>query len=129
MLDVFEYTVDYEAKVTTFLKQAHPSLKVEQKIIDNAILVVKEGKLMGMVSYESRNHVGVIRYFLYDNGIAGTDLIIKMFMKLYQKAYHSGVKQLVAKVPSESVTVLFEQLGFHQLPDKRSCVIHLEESA
>ena len=112
MLKVEGYAKEYEAKVVEFIKKVQPTAEPDKKIISSSVLIKDDENIVGMVSYESHGNLGVIRYFLYDARIAGTDIAVGMFFELYKKAHERGVKQLIAGVPHREVGTLFEMLGF-----------------
>ena len=112
MLKVKGYTQEDEARVVDFIRKVQSDAVPDMGIIERAVLIKDGQDVVGMVSYESYSDLGVIRYFLYDACIAGTDIVIGMFFELYKKAYERGAKQLIAQVPSREVGMLFEMLGF-----------------
>jgi len=112
MLKVEEYTQDDQVKVVDFIRKVQPTVEPDREILSRSILIKDDQDIVGMVSYESNGDMGVVRYFLYDARIAGTDLAIGMFYELYKKAHEKGVKKLIASVPNREVGMLFEMLGF-----------------
>ena len=115
MLKVEGYTEEDAPKIVDFIRKVQPSAKPDRKIISSSVLIKDDQDIVGMVSYKSHGDLGVIRYFLYDARIAGTDIVVGMFFELYQKAHKSGVKQLIAQAPNRDVGMLFEMLGFTKL--------------
>ena len=112
MLKVEGYVQNDEAKVVDFIRKVQLDAEPDEEILSCSVLIKDDKDIVGMVSYESHGDMGVIRYFLYDARIAGTDIVVGMFFELYKKAREKGVKQLIAQVPSQEVRVLFEMLGF-----------------
>jgi len=112
MLKVEGYVQDDEAKVIEFIKKVQPDAKLDEQILSRSVLIKDDEFIVGMVSYESHGNLGIIRYFLYDARIAGTDIVVGMFFELYKRAHERGVKQLIAGVPHREVGTLFEMLGF-----------------
>jgi len=112
MLKVEGYAPNDEERVVEFIKKVQPNVEPEKEILSCSVLIKDDENIVGMVSYESHGDLGIIRYFLYDARIAGTDLAVGMFFELYKKAYERGVKQLIAGVPNREVGMLFKMLGF-----------------
>ena len=112
MVKVARYTQDDEAKVVAFIRRAQANADPDKSILSRSVLIKDDQQVVGMVSYEPHDNMGVIRYFLYDARIAGIDLMVGMFLELYKKAQNEGVKQLIAQAPSREVEQLFEMLGF-----------------
>ncbi|MGL4374050.1 MAG: hypothetical protein ACRCS6_09725 [Turicibacter sp.] len=97
--------------VVTFLKQVTTLDHVNVDIIAQSILIRREQKLIGMVSYEPFGEVGIIRYFIYDKTVT-PELIVNLFFELYKKANQKGVNQLIAVATHQYACHLFEMLGF-----------------
>lgn len=112
MLKVEGYMQGDEAKVVDFIRRVQLDAEPNREILSHSVLIKDDKDIVGMVSYESYGDMGVIRYFLYDARIAGTDIAVGMFFELYKKARERSVKQLIAQVPSREVGMLFEMLGF-----------------
>ena len=120
MFDIVGYVENDKAMILDFLDKldiAITSVVVNNSILENAILIKKDGALCGMVSFEQLERAAVVRYFVYD-GATPHDAIIGMFFELYKRAKSCGVLQLVVAVPNDQVALLFELLGF----------IHIKES-
>jgi len=112
MLKVVGYTQSDEAKVVDFIRKVQSNAEPDEEVLSRSVLTKDDKGIVGMVSYEPHGDMGVIRYFLYDARIAGTDVVVGMFFELYKKACEKGAKQLIAQVPSREVGMLFEMLGF-----------------
>ena len=123
MYKVEQATAADMAQITEFIKKIDSNSCPEISILMRAILVKDEGRVVGMVSYESHNSMGVIRYFLYDHCLAGTDLIVLMFFELYKNARQAGIKRLVATVSNDEVKALFAMLGFAGDEDNKSSMV------
>ena len=119
MLNVVGYTPKDALRVVDFIRKVQPAAAPDKGVLSRSVLIKDDKEIVGMVSYESHGDMGVVRYFLYDARIAGTDIVVGMFFALYQKAYTCGVKQLIAKVPSQEVERLFEMLGFKRVTGNR----------
>jgi len=115
MLKVEGYALNDEAKVLEFIRKVQANAKPDKEILSRSVLIKDDGEIVGMVSYESHGDLGVIRYFLYDTRAAGTDLAVGMFFELYKRARESGIKKLIAQIPSPEVAILFEMLGFSKV--------------
>jgi len=125
MLKVERYTQDDEAKVVAFIRKVQPSAKPDRQILLRSVLIKDDIDIVGMVSYEPYHNMGVIRYFLYDARVAGTDITMGMFFELYKAARTEGVKKIVAQVPCREVGMLFEMLGFSRVTGDLSEFEHL----
>ncbi|MCL2558857.1 MAG: hypothetical protein FWE07_00095 [Turicibacter sp.] len=115
MLKVVGYTQNDEAQVVDFIRKIQLDVEPDKEILSCSVLIKDDNRVVGMVSYEPHSDMGVIRYFLYDARIAGTDIVVGMFFELYKKAREKGVKQLIAQAPSQDVGMLFGMLGFSKV--------------
>ena len=112
MLKVEGYVGADEVKVVDFIRKIQADAVPDMNIIECSVLIKDRQDVVGMVSYESYNDLGVVRYFLYDACIAGVGIVLELFFELYKKAHEEGVKQLIAQVPNQEVEELFAMLGF-----------------
>ncbi|MCL1990795.1 MAG: hypothetical protein FWG67_07905 [Defluviitaleaceae bacterium] len=120
MLKVEGYTQPDEASVIHFIRKVQAHRQPEMEIIKRSVLIKDGLEVVGMVSYESHDDLGMIRYLLYDARVAGVDIIVEMFFELYKKAYEKGIKKLTAQIPSQEVGTLFELLGFEAVGGRAS---------
>lgn len=104
-----DYDVVYE-----FMKKASGIETVNEEIMNHSILIKKEEDIMGMVSYERFETLGIIRYFIY-NHLVNPDLLVNMFFELYASAKAAGINQLVTMVKQPYACQLFELLGFIEI--------------
>jgi len=120
MLKVVKCEEEKRAQVVAFIRKAQPDFEPDLDVLARSILIIDMENIVGMVSYGKHDNMGIIRYFLYDACLTGTDLIVQLFFELYRQAYSEGVTRLVAGIPTASVKHLFELLGFttfdHELP-------------
>ena len=75
---------DYD-HVLDFMKRVTTLETVNDEIIEQSILIKESDKVTGMVSFESFDQIGMIRYFIYDQHIV-PDLLVNMFFELYRCA-------------------------------------------
>ena len=122
MFNVVGYEALDEDQVVALIKAVDREAIPDLEIIAKAVLIKDASSVVGMVSYGAIGDMAVVRYFLYDARISGTDLIVSLFFELYKKAYSEGIKTLVAGSPNENTNELFQMLGFapvvEELPDE-----------
>lgn len=104
---------DYEA-VINFMNRVTKLEAINQDLILNSVLIRKGNEIIGMVSFEQFNEIGIIRYFIYDHQVS-PDLIVNMFFELYSKSKNCGVNQLISIVTHQYAIQLFELLGFIEI--------------
>ncbi len=104
---------DYD-HVLDFMKRVTTLETVNDGIIEQSILIKESDKVTGMVSFESFDQIGMIRYFIYDQHIV-PDLLVNMFFELYRCAKEKEINQLVAIASHPYARQLFEVLGFVEI--------------
>ena len=125
MLKIVNYTAQDATKVIEFIRKVQTNAQPEGEILKRSVLIKDDNDIVGMVSYVSLDNMGVIRYFIYDARVAGTDLIVSMFLKLYKNAHADGIKQIAAQAPNKEVENLFKMLGFNEVSNG-AMIINLE---
>lgn len=114
---------DYD-HVLEFMKRVTTLETVNDEIIEQSILIKESNKVTGMVSFESFDQIGMIRYFIYDQHIV-PDLLVNMFFELYRCAKEKEINQLVAIASHPYARQLFEVLGFVEM--KKTADINVPE--
>ena len=104
---------DYD-HVLDFMKRVTTLETVNDEIIEQSILIKESDKVTGMVSFESFDQIGMIRYFIYDQHIV-PDVLVNMFFELYRCAKEKEINQLVAIASHPYARQLFEVLGFVEI--------------
>ena len=114
MPTIKQYEVADHHEVLEFIRKATTATEINEEVIKNSILIKKNTSVIGMIAFEAFNHIGMIRYFLYDQ-LLMPDLLVNMFFELYAGAKKSGINQLIVMVNSPYAYQLFELLGFMEI--------------
>jgi len=117
MLKIKKYTQNDEAKVLKLIRKVQLDAKPDKEILSRCVLIKDDDDIVGMVSYESHDDMGIIRYFIYNACVAGADRLVEMFFELYKTAYTNNIKRLITKIPSLEVEKLFAMFGFINVAD------------
>jgi len=112
--EVKKYQESDQEAILAFMSEVIDTNEIDLRIVKNACIVFEEDQVVGMVSYEDVDDIGVIRYFIY-NHYSLPDLLVNMFFSLYAEAKTSGIKRLVALVANPYAYQLFELLGFNEV--------------
>ena len=102
-----EIVLDFMRKVTTLEA-------INEDIITHSVLIKKENEIIGMVSFERFDEIGIIRYFIYDRQVS-PELTVNMFFELYAKAKKLEINQLISIASHQYGVQLFELLGFIEI--------------
>lgn len=105
------YTIEDYDIVCDFVQKASGVKEVNEDIMSHSVLIKKEEDVIGMVSYEKFDTLGIIRYFIYNHQV-NPDLLVSMFFELYASAKAAGIDQLISVANQPYACQLFELLGF-----------------
>lgn len=101
-------------KAKTFLLSV-PSIKeIDEDILQKATLVTDEDDIVGAISYETYNDLGLIRYFVFKK-ILDDSLIDDLFSNMEFNARADGIKEIFCIVNDKTIENLFSSLGFKQV--------------
>lgn len=101
-----------------------PSIKdIDEDVINNAVIAVEDGKIVGCISYERYNTKGLIRYFIFKN-IPESTVFLELFHSLEKKIAAAGMKEVLGVANDETTKDLFFSLGFNPLRER---IIFLDE--
>lgn len=90
-----------------------PSINdIDEEIVENAVIALEENKIIGCISYEEFNKLGLIRYFIFKN--SPSKLVFKeLLSNLEQKVSAFGIEKLIGIACDEPTKELFVSLGFN----------------
>ena len=92
-----------------------PSIKeIDEDILLKATLVTDEDDIVGAISYETYNDMGLIRYFVFKK-ILDDSLIDDLFSNMEFNAREDGIKEIFCIVNDKTIENLFSSLGFRQV--------------
>ncbi len=110
------YEVINHEEIVQFLKGVTTLNCIDDNLLKHGVYLYRADELIGMVSYELFDKVGMIRYFIFNQTVT-SELIINLFFRLYYEAKEAGVKQLVSVATTDYASQLFELLGFTKTTD------------
>lgn len=117
MLQVESMTGENYDKTISFLSSV-PSIKgIEDNIVNNGVIILDNEKVIGSMSYEVYDKLGLIRYFVFKRNLPNT-ILIELLDNLELNASKQDIKKLVCIADSQQVMDLFIELGFEKLDKK-----------
>ena len=105
------YEVNDHDNIITFLNGVTTLESIDERVLKHGVYLHRHNEIIGMVSYEIFDQVGMIRYFIYNQTVTA-ELIINLFFRLYYEAKEAGIRQLVSVATTNHAKHLFEMLGF-----------------
>lgn len=111
MTVIREYTLDDFDRVMAFLESVTTLKHIEEELFENSILIERDGKVDGMISYEIFRGRALIRYFIFDKEVEEEDIIL-MYERFFQKLKERGIKQIFVIISKDIIAEMFSDLGF-----------------
>lgn len=110
-MEVVSYNKEMKEKVIGLLQNIN-NLEIDENIIKNCSLLLDESKdIIGIISYEKFDKVGLIRYFIFKRNIE-LDSLLLLYNCLENNIKKDGIKNVIGIVNSEEVREVFEYIGF-----------------
>lgn len=95
-----------------------PSIKsIDNEVLKNAVIVFDDYKVIGSISFEEYDSIGLIRYFVFKKNLSN-NVLIDLLEKLIFNARKRNLKKLVCIADNSEIKGLFEELGFSSLDKK-----------
>lgn len=95
-----------------------PSIdKIDEKILSNAVLAIDNNKIIGCISFEEYDSIGLIRYFVFKKAMSN-EFLDTLVDKLEENAIKFSIDKLVCIADSKQIEDLFIGLGFYLIDEK-----------
>lgn len=95
-----------------------PSIKnIDEEILKNAVIVYDDSKVIGSISFEEYDSIGLIRYFVFKKNLSNS-ILFELLETLVINARKRELKTLVCVADNGEIKSLFEELGFSYLEKK-----------
>lgn len=105
-IDEKNYKIAYN-----FLKTVPSVNKIDDNILKNGVIVVDNNRVIGSISFEIYDHIGLIRYFVFKKNIENIYLI-KLLEELEKNAKKLEIEKLLCVADNVEIEELFKELGF-----------------
>ena len=95
-----------------------PSIeKIDEHILSNAVLAFDNNKIIGCISFEEYDSIGLIRYFVFKKAMPN-EVLCELLDKLESNALKFNINKLVCIADSKQIEDLFIGLGFFVIEEK-----------
>lgn len=121
-MEVINVSADNYTDVENFLKSV-PGIKIDVDVIMNASLLIKDEKIIGIISFECFGNTGLIRYFIFKQ-IIDEKTMKKLFDNLVTNANEKGINKIIALITNDDTIPIFSFLGFNKVDTKQ---VYIEE--
>lgn len=100
-----------------FLKSVPSISGIEDSILKNGVVIMDDNKVIGSISFEIFDHIGLIRYFVFKKNLS--NIILKKLMEeLEVNARRLSLNQLICVADNIQIEDLFKELSFSNLNKK-----------
>lgn len=105
---------DYD-KVMKFLQGVNALQEIEEELFANAVLIVADETIYGMITYELFRQKALIRYFIFDKDVE-EKYLIEMYEKFFSNLKANKINRVFVIINSEEIKKMFINLGFKEFP-------------
>lgn len=116
-IDSENYSLVYD-----FLKSVPSINNIDERILKNASILFDDEKVIGCISFEEYDSIGLVRYFVFKKNLSVL-VLNKMLDNLVKNAKGRSLLKLVCVADNDQIEELFKELDF-ELITKR---IYLNE--
>lgn len=114
MLCVEKINNDNMEKIISFLTSVPSISTIDENIIKNSAAIIDDDKVVGSISFEQYDSIGLIRYFVFKRNMSN-ELLKNMIDSLNTTAIQKGITELVCIADNVPVFELFTELGFKEI--------------
>lgn len=100
-----------------FLKSVPSISGIEDSILKNGVVVMDDNKVIGSISFEIFDHIGLIRYFVFKKNLSNI-ILKKLMSELEVNARRLSLNQLICVADNIQIEDLFKELSFSNLNKK-----------
>jgi hypothetical protein len=101
---------DHE-KVMQFLQNVSTLSQIEEELFNNAILIIENEEVVGMISYELFRQRALIRYFIFDKEV-NESYLVEMYQLFFNVLKERAIDKVFVIVSNETIESMFTELGF-----------------
>lgn len=105
---------DYE-KVLSFLQGVHTLGEIEEDLFDNAVIILDEDEIVGMITFEVFRNKALIRYFIFDKDVEECYLV-NMYEKFFENLKKKAMNRVFVIINKNNIKQMFTDLGFSEFP-------------
>ncbi len=102
-------------KVMNFLQGVHALGEIEEELFDNAVLILSEEDIVGMITFEMFRKKALIRYFIFDRDVE-EEYLIEMYDKFFDNLRKHNMTRVFVIINNDNIKEMFLNLGFKEFP-------------
>ncbi len=105
---------DYEL-VMDFLQGVHTLGEIEEDLFENAVIILSENEIVGMITFEMFRNKALIRYFIFDKDVEESYLV-EMYEKFFGNLKKHNMNRVFVIINNDNIKQMFINLGFNEFP-------------
>jgi hypothetical protein len=105
---------DYE-KVMLFLQGVHSLKEIEEELFENAVIIIGDDEIVGMITYELFRQKALIRYFIFEKEVE-EKYLIEMYEKFFNSLRDKEINRVFVIINNDTIKDMFLNLGFNEFP-------------
>lgn len=117
MITIEKISSSTYSKAEEFLKSVPSIEKIDNMILDNAVLALDDEKIVGCISFEEFYDKGLIRYFVFKK-VLSMKYLESLLECLEDAARSKGIYMLVCVAECSQIEELFKSLDFETIDQK-----------
>lgn len=103
---------DYD-KVMNFLQGVHALGEIEEELFENAVLILGDNEVAGMITFEMFRNKALIRYFIFDRDVP-EQYLVEMYDKFFENLKKRDLNRVFVIINNDSIKEMFLDLGFEE---------------
>lgn len=117
MLQIVNVDENNYSNAYNFLKTVPSISAVDDSILKNGVIIFDDDKVIGSISFETYDHLGLVRYFVFKKNLS-RNILVDLMNKLEETAKSIDIVKLVCVADNSQIEDLFLELGFSKLNKK-----------
>lgn len=117
MLQIVNVDENNYINAYNFLKTVPSISAVDDSILKNGVIIFDDDKVIGSISFETYDHLGLVRYFVFKKNLS-RNILVDLMNKLEETAKSINIDKLVCVADNSQIEDLFLELGFSKLNKK-----------
>lgn len=114
MYEIKKAEVENYDTIRSFLLEVPAINEVEDDVLKNAIILYLDGKIHGIISYESFFNYALIRYFVFKRNV--DDMIVReLFDSIEDSILEDDIEYIFSLVNQNEIFDLFTSLQFEEV--------------
>lgn len=105
---------DYD-KVVQFLQGVHTLNEIEDDLFGNAVIILCNDEIVGMITFEMFRNKALIRYFIFEKDVE-EEYLFEMYDKFFGNLKARDMNRVFVIINNDNIKEMFFDLGFKEFP-------------